>query len=72
MASGSCPSPLGLPGFDAAGYCVRFCALLAQSSVAVPMTKGALLVVDNYLALHGRLGFKPGTPRQSLVSILYA
>lgn len=42
------------------------------ASVAVPMTKGALLCVDNYRALHGRISFKPDTPRQSLVSIIYA
>jgi len=42
------------------------------ASVAVPMTKGTLLCVDNYRALHGRISFKPDTPRQSLVSIIYA
>jgi hypothetical protein len=43
-----------------------------KASVAVPMTSGCLMVVDNYGALHGRMGFTPGTPRQSLVSIIYA
>jgi len=47
-------------------------AAVWTSSVSVPMTKGLLLCVDNYRALHGRLGFTPGTPRQSLVSIIYA
>jgi len=42
------------------------------ASVAVPMELGCLMCVDNYRALHGRLGFVPGTPRQSLVSIIYA
>jgi hypothetical protein len=42
------------------------------ASVSVPMKLGNLVVVDNYRALHGRLGFEPGTPRQSLVSIIYA
>jgi hypothetical protein len=49
---------------------IRRCAW--EASVAVPMTKGALLCVDNYRALHGRISFKPGTPRRSLVSIIYA
>ena len=43
-----------------------------ESSVAVPLAKGCLMVVDNYRALHGRMGFTPGTPRETLVSIIYA
>lgn len=43
-----------------------------ESSVAVPMSRGCLMVVDNYRALHGRMGFTPGTPRETLVSIIYA
>lgn len=43
-----------------------------ESSVAVPMSKGCLMIVDNYRALHGRLGYKPGSPRETLVSIIYA
>lgn len=42
-----------------------------DNSVAVPLKKGMLLCVDNYRALHGRMGYTPGTPRQSLVSIIY-
>ena len=41
------------------------------ASVSVPLRKGLLMVVDNYRALHGRLGYTPGTPRQTLVSIIY-
>ena len=42
-----------------------------NNTVAVPLTKGLLMCVDNYRALHGRMSFTPGTPRQSLVSIIY-
>ncbi|KAK3238422.1 hypothetical protein CYMTET_51565 [Cymbomonas tetramitiformis] len=41
------------------------------NTVAVPLRLGDLLVVDNYAALHGRMGFSLESPRQTFVSILY-
>jgi hypothetical protein len=42
-----------------------------KNTVGVPLKKGLLMVVDNYRALHGRMSYAAGTPRQSLVSIIY-
>ena len=41
------------------------------TSVAVPLQRGMVMVVDNYLALHGRMGYEPGSPRQTMVGIIY-
>ncbi|KAK3267879.1 hypothetical protein CYMTET_23589 [Cymbomonas tetramitiformis] len=41
------------------------------NTVAVPLRLGDLLIVDNYAALHGRMGFSLDSPRQTFVSILY-
>ena len=42
-----------------------------ECSVAVPLQRGLLMCVNNYYALHGRMGYEPGTPRQTMVGIVY-
>ena len=37
-------------------------------SVAVPLVSGALIVVDNMLAGHGRMGWVPPHPRKVLLT----
>ena len=42
-----------------------------NNTVAVHCKKGCLLVLDNYLTMHGRMGYTPDTPRKTFVSITY-
>ena len=39
-----------------------------NNSVAVPLVSGALIVVDNMLAGHGRMGWVPPHPRKVLLT----
>ena len=42
-----------------------------KNTVAISMKKGDLLLCDNQLALHGRMGFAPNTTREIYVSCFY-
>ena len=39
-----------------------------SNSVAMPLVTGEIVVVDNMLASHGRMGWVPGNPRKVLLT----